>query len=56
MEIKVSEKVIETIYYSLTASKHSLRSQLAKEINESKKEILRHQLNEVEEALVLFNI
>jgi hypothetical protein len=56
MEIKVSEKVIETVYNSLTASKHSLHSQLAKETNELKKEILKHQLSEVEEALVLFNL
>lgn len=56
MEIKVSEKVIETVYNSLTASKYSLRSQLAKETNELKKETLKHQLSEVEEALVLFNI
>ena len=56
MEIKVSENVIETVRNSLTASKHSLRAQLSKVTEETKKEILEHQLAEVEEALFVFDL
>ena len=55
MEIKVTEQVIETVCNSLRAVKHSLRTQLSKETSETKKEILEHQLTEVEEALKVFN-
>lgn len=54
MEIKVTDKVIDTVCNSLVASKQSLRTQLRLEINETKKEILKHQLAEVEEALSIF--
>ena len=56
MEIKVTENVIETVCNSLRASKHSLRAQLYLETNETKKEILKHQLDEVEEALNVFEL
>ena len=54
MEIKVTENVIETVCNSLTASKQSLRAQLRLEVSETKKDILKHQLAEVEEALSIF--
>ena len=54
MEIKVTEQVIETICNSLTASKHSLKQQLSKATDETKKAILEYQLAEVEEALKVF--
>ena len=54
MEIKVSENVIETVCNSLRASKRNLRTQLSRATEETKKEILEHQLVEVEEALRIF--
>jgi hypothetical protein len=56
MEIKVSENIIETVCNSLRASKHSLRTQLSQSADETKKEILEHQLAEVEEALFVFDL
>jgi hypothetical protein len=56
MEIKVSENVIETVCNSLRASKHSLQQQLASATSLTKKDILKHQLNEVEEALCIFDV
>jgi hypothetical protein len=55
MELFVSEKLIETVCNSLRASKQSLRSQLSRTTEESKKEILESQLAEVEEALSIFD-
>ena len=55
MEIKVSENVIETVCNSLRASKQSLRSQLSRTTDETKKAVLEHQLKEVEEALSIFD-
>lgn len=54
MEIKVSENVIETIINSLRCSKQSLRLQLLHATYETQKEILEHQIKEVEEALTFF--
>lgn len=54
MEIKVTDKVIETICNSLTASKQGLKKQLLKADTETKREVLKHQLAEVEEALSIF--
>ncbi len=51
MEIKVTEQVIETICNSLRASRFNLRSQLSRTKDTNKKEILMHQLDEIEEAL-----
>lgn len=56
MEIKLSETVIETVRNSLVSSKHSLRLQLVRTTDETQKEILEHQLKEVEEALFVFDI
>jgi hypothetical protein len=59
MEINLSSEVINTICNSLRASKHSLQHQLSvslpnKKVNPNKKEIIEHQLAEVEEALAVF--
>ena len=56
MEIKVSEKTLETIYNSLTASKQSLQKQLLAADTKTKREVIKSQLADVEEALKLFNI
>ena len=57
MDIIVSDKVINTVYNSLRASKYSLRSQLASATEGSnKKEIIKHQLAEVEEAIRIFDL
>ena len=54
MEIIVSEDVIETVVNSLRASKQSLCQSLHRHTNPNEKEILEHQLKEVNEALVIF--
>ena len=54
MELKVTEKVIETVCNSLTASRHSLKQQLRLAPDKTKEDILKHQLTEVEEALSIF--
>lgn len=55
MEINLSEETIKTVYNSLRASKQSLKSVLEGIPNgRSKKEIIEHQLNEVEDALFVF--
>ena len=59
MEINLSSEVINTVCNSLRASKHSLEHQLSvglpnKKVNPNKREIIEHQLAEVEEALVVF--
>ena len=55
MEIKVSENVIETVINSLRASKQSLKKQLLTADTETKREIIKSQLAEVEEALNVFD-
>ena len=54
MEIEISEKIIDTVCNSLRASKQSLRNQLRNATDPNKKEIIEHQLADVEEALRLF--
>ncbi len=58
MEIPVSSEVINTVCNSLRASRQSLRNQLVGlsegRYKRGKKEILEHQLAEVEEALRVF--
>jgi hypothetical protein len=54
MEIKVSENVIETVCNSLRASKRSLWQRLRRHTNPNEKEILEHQIKEVNEALAIF--
>jgi LPS O-antigen subunit length determinant protein (WzzB/FepE family) len=53
MEIQINQEVIDTVCNSLRASKQSLRNQLrSAECN--KKEIIEHQLADVERALEIF--
>jgi hypothetical protein len=54
MEIKVSEDVIETVCNSLRASKRSLQQQLRLAVDKRKEDIIKSQLDKVEEALRLF--
>ena len=58
MEVTVSSEVINTVCNSLRASRQSLRSQLIGlsegRYKKGKKEILEHQLADVEEALRVF--
>ena len=54
MEIHVSDKIIDTIYNSLTASKQSLKKQLLKADTETKREVIKSQLSDVDEALGIF--
>lgn len=58
MEIKIKQEVIDTVCNSLRASKQSLRNQLRSceegMSKRGKKEILEHQLTDVEEALQIF--
>jgi hypothetical protein len=58
MDIKIKQEVIDTVCNSLRASKQSLRNQLRScdegRAKRGKKEILEHQLAEVEEALRVF--
>ena len=55
MEIKVSQEVVDTVCNSLRASKYSLQRQLLKaEEGSNKKEIISHQLLDVEKALRIF--
>ena len=56
MEIRVSENVIETVCNSLRASKHSLKKQLLKADTETKKDVIKSQIAEVEEALFVFDL
>ena len=56
MEIHVSDKIIDTIYNSLTASKQSLKKQLLKADTETKREVIKSQLADIDEALKVFNI
>ncbi len=58
MEIQISQDVLDTVCNSLRASKQSLRNQLARldegAYKKGKREILEHQLADVEEALRVF--
>lgn len=56
MEINLSKEVIETVYNSLRDSRHSLKWQVetTTKITPNRKEIAKHQLAEVEDALTVF--
>lgn len=55
MEIQVDQEVIDTVCNSLRASRWSLRNQLSRvEAGSNEEEIRRHQLNDVERALQVF--
>ena len=55
MEINLSNETINTVYNSLRYSKQGLKRQLENEkVNSNKKEIIEHQLAEVEDALAVF--
>jgi hypothetical protein len=54
MDIKIKQEVIDTVCNSLRASKQSLRNQLRNVATDNKKEIIEHQLADVEEALKVF--
>jgi predicted nucleic acid-binding protein len=54
MEIMISDKVLDTVCNALTASKQSLKKQLLKADTETKREVLKHQLTDVDEALRIF--
>ena len=56
MELKVTDKIIETVCNSLIASKQSLKTQLLKVDTETKREVIKSQLSDIEEALKIFNI
>jgi LPS O-antigen subunit length determinant protein (WzzB/FepE family) len=53
MEIQINQEVIDTVCNSLRASKQSLRNQL-RSAEGNKKEIIEHQLADVERALEIF--
>lgn len=59
MEIDLSAETIKTAYNALRSSRHSLKWQLEVslpngKVNPNKKEIIEHQLAEVEDALQVF--
>lgn len=55
MEIQINQEVIDTVCNSLRASKQSLRNQLRYEpLPQNKKNIIEHQLADVERALEIF--
>jgi hypothetical protein len=54
MEIQINQEVIDTVCNSLRASKQSLRNQLRNAATDNKKDIIEHQLADVEEALRVF--
>lgn len=59
MEINLSEETIKTVYNSLKDSRLGLRLQLQKSVasikkNKNKEEIIKFQLDEVEDALAVF--
>lgn len=54
MEINVSNDVINTVCNSLRDSRRSLKLQLEGKIKKGKKEIIEHQIAEVEKALRVF--
>lgn len=54
MEINLSNETINTVYNSLRSTKRSLGWQLNGEKNADKKEIIKYQIEEVEDALAVF--
>lgn len=59
MEIKVTEEIVNTVCNALQSSKSHLKWQLEvsipnKKVNPNRKEIIEHQLAEIEEALRVF--
>ena len=54
MEIFVSDKITDTVYNALIASKQSLKKQLLKADTETKREVIKSQLADIEEALSIF--
>jgi hypothetical protein len=54
MEIQINREVIDTVCNSLRASRQSLRNQLRNATDPNKKEIIEHQLADVEKALRVF--
>lgn len=55
MVINLSAETIQTVYNSLRSSKQDLKRQLeVKMENPNKKEIIEHQIEEVEDALFVF--
>ena len=55
MEIQITQEVIDTVCNSLRASRQSLRNQLRNaEAGSNRKEIIKYQLKDVEEALGVF--
>ena len=54
MEIQITQEVLNTVCNSLRASKHSLQQQLRLALDRRKEDILKSQLAEVEEALLVF--
>lgn len=55
MEINLSTETIKTVYNALRSNKQSLKRQLNNEkTSVNKKEIIKNQLAEVEEALQVF--
>ena len=55
MDIKINQEVIDTVCNSLRASKQSLINQLAKaNADQRKTDIISSQLNDVEQALQIF--
>lgn len=54
MEINLSTETIETVYNSLRCSKQTLKQQQKNETSHDKKVIIKYQLEEVEDALAVF--
>lgn len=59
MEIKVTEEIVNTVCNALQSSKNHLKWQLEvsipnKKVNPNRKEIIEHQIAEIEEALRVF--
>lgn len=54
MYINLSSETMETIYNSLRSTKQNLKKQLNQNIDQNKKEIITHQLEEVEDALFIW--
>lgn len=54
MEINISEQTIQTVYNSLRATAHDLKSRIRKAKTSRELAILNAQLEEVEDALLTF--
>ena len=56
MNITLSEETISTVISSLKATRYSLNTQLHRSyyITDTKKEVLKHQIQEVDDALAVF--